>query len=200
MNTSDEWWRPRTLQFHWYQLNNSRFYSDWGDATDLPDILVSSAGFELGLGADVGFITDRYGNTYVSTGIGSGFGVNLGSTWEGYAHGRGPLYTGQSGLPNWKNPPTEPELRDIIEGAGFSYTVMTPFAGGSLDVWHTGMVYLFGGRNAGLEVSASFGWTWHTGQHFSKAWSWVDDRIPRYDCSVKNAFDSESEQTSCDCE
>lgn len=37
---SDRWWRPSTLQYHWYERNNE-FYSDYYEFSQMPQLVMT---------------------------------------------------------------------------------------------------------------------------------------------------------------
>jgi hypothetical protein len=201
---SDKFWRLDTVRLHWYQLDGGQLYSDWGDSSQLPDLVALGTGVEFyyGFGGEIAFFMDRYGNRYFSVGGGVGFGAGLTTYWEGYATGRGPFYKDERGQPYWTHKVNETTLKDIVEGPGFQYSLVTPLVGASLDVWHTGLILLFGGINPALELNASFGWTFFLEKDREKAWDWVDDptQMPRYDSGIKSLPNPSAEPRGCDCE
>lgn len=78
-------WRPATLQYHWYRMNDE-FYGDFYDGSHMPDFYLISAGFKVIGGAALGYIHDRYGNQYYSIGGGGALGNNVAEKWKAMRH------------------------------------------------------------------------------------------------------------------
>jgi len=172
-NLSDKWWRPATLQFHWYQGN--QLYSDFYKGSHIPDLYMMGAGatIKVVFGVNGSLVYDRYGNQYFSV-SGSFGGFSFSEAWEGYAT--------YNGTPRrWETIPGEEMLRStIIEGWSVGATGSLVGFGGGMTGWRLGSVTLFGGVNGSLGASISVGYTWKTGNDVFKTWAWVDDEIPTY--------------------
>ncbi|MEW6499533.1 MAG: hypothetical protein AB1589_44780, partial [Cyanobacteriota bacterium] len=173
---SYKWWRPATLQYHWYELNSGKFYSDFYNSTQMPDLFVIGAAPRALGGVSLLFVQDRYGNQYYSVSGSGGLSVGLAEAWEGYA-------TLTANVPlsrRFSEQLGEVELRQVIEGWSIGATASIITAGGGISFWRVGGIGLFGGLNGVAGISFSMGYTWYVKKDFTKAWSWVDEDIPMY--------------------
>ena len=174
---STSWWRQGTTELHWYHLTGNKFFSDFGDKTDIPDIILRSAGANSdSIGARLSVILDRYGNEYRS--FSWSFGVGGGVPWE-YWEG----YAARSGEKLPGTVPTEPELRDIVEGISFSVAVQMGASLG-VDLGPNGHLLLYG-TNPSIGAGISFGNTRFRGKS-DKSWHWIDE-IQGYNPSIRDA-------------
>jgi RHS repeat-associated protein len=182
-NIPVEWWRERTTKYHWYELENGRFYRDFTD-TEAPDMLVkglsASKGIEtvaeisgelptIGVGVGAYEIEDRFGRIYHSVSVNLGLDVSLpGEHWEGYAGPPGVFDTKvDGGL-----------LRDIIEGPSARGSLQL-YIGGAAEAWREGWIALFGTDAAVGIVVSPLGWTWYVADSGRK-WDWIES-IPGYE-------------------
>jgi RHS repeat-associated protein len=171
VSNSDKWWRPATLEYHWYQ--NGNFDSDFYKGSYVPDLLIMGFSPEVLVGVGMFQIVDRYGNEYTGVGISGGYAGSLIEGWEGYA-------TLNGSQPRWGYRPGPEALQNVIEGWDVGLTALIPTFGVGITGWRTGSIGLFGGLNVGIGVSLSGSYTWKTGNSITKRWRWVDDEIRVY--------------------
>ena len=169
-----QWWRPASLQYHWYE-SNGHFYSDFYEFSVLPDFLMINAGLFAGGYGALGSVRDRFGNQYYSVGAGFALPVGLGEHWEGYASINRP-----SNYPREWRVLSESELKSIILEYGFTLAASWVSSGVGIAVNRTGTIGLYGDINALLGISGGGSWTWEAAtKDYSRAWDWVND-IPKY--------------------
>ncbi len=169
------WWRSATTKLHWYEAPGRRFYSDFKDTTDVPDLLMT--GFVLstriGIGGNYFNIDDRYGNKYRALSVSFGPGFSVREYWEGYVNRPG-HFTGptlDSGA-----------LQSIVAGPSLGVDAAAG-AGLSIIGWDVGHSDFYG-LNPSSNAGISFGYTWQLAER-GKPWAWVDYMIPGYDASVR---------------
>jgi RHS repeat-associated protein len=150
LNPNNKWWRPATLQYHWYDLNG-HFYSDFDNLTAMPDLIFMTGSIKILGGISYSFIQDRYGNKYEAWGIGGGAGIALAEVWEGYGSltSNVPLSRRYAKLLN------ENSLRRIIEGWSLSGSISVINAGIGITFWNVGSIALFGGTNTSAGILGS---------------------------------------------
>ena len=54
---SAKWWRPATLQYHWYQSSNGQRYTDFITESHMPDMLIIN--YSLGALAEIDYCVKR---------------------------------------------------------------------------------------------------------------------------------------------
>ncbi len=171
--TSDRWWRPATLKYHWYDLNG-RFYSDFYKGSHMPAVLVVGGSYGVfGKGSFLD-IHDRYGNEYETLSLGLILGGSIFEVWEGYAS----LYNPNSGFSS--EIPSEQSLRNIIEGLSAGASVSMGTVGIGKSWWQIGGITLVGDRNANIGAMVSISHTDYKSFNELQKWSWVDEDIPAY--------------------
>ncbi len=168
-----KWWRPATVEYHWYDVNG-KFYSDFYDASSMPYLIMISGSPLLEFG-NLTYIRDEFGNQYYAIAAGLPLGVGLGEAWEGYARLNGP--------PIWEGGMkqlTESELKSIILGWSINTNLSIVSTGAGLTFWRTGMISLFGESNPSLGLSIFLGYTWEASiKDYVHSWNWLNE-IPRY--------------------
>jgi hypothetical protein len=168
-NISDQWWRPSTLQYHWY-LSQGRFYSDYNHTSDMPELLVIGGGLFLGGYGYLGEITDKFGNKYYTGGLGATLGVGVVERWEGYSRKHVP--GGFEG--KWGS--SENELKNIILGWSLSDSISIIDTGTGMSINNSGLIALYGPPMAMLGVSGSLSYTWEApDKDYLHRWQWVDE-------------------------
>jgi RHS repeat-associated protein len=171
-NTEGKWWRPATLEYHWYD-RNGQFYSDFTKGTDMPDVII--AGGSIHAGFEIAALTtqDRYGNEYLTIQFGAG-GLGLGAEfWEGYA-------SVTSTPRRFGDVPDERTLRNIIEGIDVGVSVSLIGVGIGHQWWNVGGIAVFGDSNPWIGINVGALYTFYNTTHLAKAWDWVDREIPVY--------------------
>ncbi|MBN1580555.1 MAG: RHS repeat-associated core domain-containing protein [Anaerolineae bacterium] len=182
-------WRTRTKKLHWYERNDGIFYNDFKYTTEVPDVLVRSAGSDIvtqiisdppvdfGLSWSYSKIHDRYGNEYWSASIDVGLGAGISyDYWEGYSYRAGSAFPDEI--------LDEASLQKLILNTAFSISVQLG-RGYSVDMGPSGSLFLHGlGPATGISYSPFLNWTGLTGNKV-KPWDWVD-RISGYDASIRN--------------
>ncbi len=205
-------WRPRSVELHWYELNEGKFYDDFRSETEVPDAIAWGVSTDVILvGGNSAVIIDRFGNMYVSASVAVGVSagmsiripeeislplteIGLGAEyWEGYAtlpRGLGRMHKDILGESNLKN---------IIEGPPSVWTGQI-FISAALETWNTGSVTWFG-VSPSFGGNVSFGWTWHVDRYPALAWDWLL-QIPGYDSTVRGSpnLHSDDPRHNCGCQ
>jgi hypothetical protein len=173
-NISNISWRPSTLQYHWYNTNG-RFYSDYYQSIDIPDLIMISGGLFAGGMGSLGYVRDAYGNQYYTAGGGGVLGVGIAEHWEGYAS----INRAGNFSREWRVL-SESELKNIILGGSWSLGASWVSGGIGITFNRAGMIAMFGDINAlyGVFGGGSFAWEGST-KDFYHAWDWVYD-LPAY--------------------
>ena len=177
VSLSSKWWRPATIQYHWYHASNGRRYTDFVESTHMPDMLIINTSPGFLLETDNTYVRDMYGTVYYAAGGGMMLGGGAAERWEGYAKLN---YSGN--VPRservWKIL-SRSELKKIITGFGNTNTISIGTAGVGYSISQGGIAYLYGDKNWNLGVSMSFGIAGEAPQReFSLAWDWLN-KIPR---------------------
>jgi RHS repeat-associated protein len=202
------WWRRRTLELHWYELNERKFYNDFRSTTEVPHAISLGGSVDVPIpylwilsgGGNYAVIVDQYGNHYLSAsvavGVGAGLSIPLtpiglgGEYLEGYAtypRGLGRMYK------DWVG---ESKLKDIIEGPAVTFTGQFGTSAGE-EVWRSGSIAWFG-MSTSIAANVSFGGTKHMGKDPTLAWDWVD-KIPGYDSAAKGSPNPHSDEPGHNC-
>jgi RHS repeat-associated protein len=199
-------WRPRSVELPWYELNERKFYDDFRGKTQVPDAISLGGSVDVptpwvvSVGANSATIVDRYGNVYLSfsgaVGVGMGLsipstGIGLGGEYlEGYAtypRGLGRMY---------KDRVDESKLKDIIGGPAVTFTGQFGISAGE-EIWRSGSI-AWCGMSTSIAANVSFGGTKHMDKDPTIAWDWLDE-IPGYDSTVKGSPSPHSDEPGHNC-
>ncbi len=181
------WWRE---EVDVYKLNGHGpsssvpAYVDWKSYSETPDFAVWSGAFIL----NAAYTLDRYGNEYLSGGIGFDVGMPFDlAVMEGYAttHRYGP----------YKHY-NESRLRDIIEGLDVSLSVHLVVFGGDASLgqnWSGTLTYMNKGFLGG-GIGASY--TIWFNKNETLAWDWID-QVGFTHADLMHRMTNENEMENC---